>query len=103
MERQNIADIMPDTLSDELQSVVTTLLPLAVDIELCGEWLWISGDTRPHRDTLKELKCRWSARKKRWYYCPKAKRRGYHGKRREVSMGQIRVRYGSQSVASDDD
>ncbi|MEQ8673796.1 MAG: hypothetical protein RLP44_26645 [Aggregatilineales bacterium] len=30
-------------------------------------WWWISGDTYPHRDTLKRWGGRWSKRQKRWY------------------------------------
>ncbi|NJL58156.1 hypothetical protein HC928_25855, partial [bacterium] len=31
-------------------------------------WWWISGDTYPHRDTLKRWGGRWSKRQKRWYF-----------------------------------
>ncbi|RMG76282.1 MAG: hypothetical protein D6711_04370 [Chloroflexi bacterium] len=31
-------------------------------------WWWISGDTYPHRETLKSHGCRWSKKRKSWYY-----------------------------------
>ncbi|QPC83644.1 hypothetical protein G4Y79_04485 [Phototrophicus methaneseepsis] len=31
-------------------------------------WHWISGDTYPHRETLKRWGCRWSKKRKSWYY-----------------------------------
>jgi hypothetical protein len=31
-------------------------------------WFWIRGDTYPHRDTLKRWGCRWSKKRKAWYY-----------------------------------
>lgn len=37
-------------------------------IELCGAWIWLSGETRQHKDTLKTLGCYWSKNKKMWYW-----------------------------------
>jgi hypothetical protein len=31
-------------------------------------WYWIRGDTYPHRDLLKRWGCRWSKKRKAWYY-----------------------------------
>jgi hypothetical protein len=31
-------------------------------------WHWIRGDTYPHRDLLKRWGCRWSKKRKAWYY-----------------------------------
>lgn len=31
-------------------------------------WFWLTGDTYPHRETLKRWGCRWSHRRKSWYY-----------------------------------
>lgn len=31
-------------------------------------WWWLSGDTYPHRETLKRWGGRWSKRQKRWYF-----------------------------------
>ena len=36
--------------------------------ELIGEWIWISGDTWKHKETLKNLGFRWASKKKMWYY-----------------------------------
>lgn len=30
-------------------------------------WFWISGDTYPHREVLKQQGCRWSKKRKAWY------------------------------------
>ena len=35
-----------------------------LNIEICGSWLWISGDTKPHKEELKRLKFRWSQSKR---------------------------------------
>ena len=31
-------------------------------------WWWISGDTYPHRDLLRMKGCRWSKKRKAWYF-----------------------------------
>jgi len=31
-------------------------------------WHWIAGDTYPHRELLKRWGCRWSKKRKAWYY-----------------------------------
>ncbi len=65
-----------------------------VDIELIGTWLWISGDTKPHKEDLKGLGCRWHSKRVRWYW----RQHGY--KRRmntHVSMDDIRHAYGSRT------
>ena len=35
-------------------------------------WWWISGDTYPHKDTLKRWGCRWSRKRRAWYYIGEA-------------------------------
>ena len=36
-------------------------------IEITGSWLWVSGDTKPHRKELKDHGLRWSRKKEKWY------------------------------------
>jgi hypothetical protein len=31
-------------------------------------WFWLSGDTYPHRTFLKSMGCRWSNKRKSWYF-----------------------------------
>lgn len=41
-------------------------------IELIGYWIWVSGNTKQHKEKLKELKFFWSNDKKMWYWRPAA-------------------------------
>ena len=43
-----------------------------VTVEENGSWLWASGDTRPHKEELKELGLRWSKKRSAWYWKPAA-------------------------------
>ena len=77
------------------RDTLLSLLKLAgLEIELCGRWLWITGDTYQHRAALKALGCRWSSGKKAWYW--HAPDDGGAHSRRRVDMATIRAKYGSQ-------
>lgn len=50
--------------SEELEKVLNVLSGLSgVVYEVIGNWIWISGDTKEHKDTLKEMGCKWAAKK----------------------------------------
>ena len=66
-------------------------------IELCGSWLWITGNTKEHRETLKELHFCWSKQKSAWYFHAEPYRK--HSKN-SVDMWRIREMYGSQQFAT---
>ena len=84
--------------AEEFREIISALLRLSgLDVELCGSWLWIGGNTREHKDRLKKLGCRWSQNKKLWYWHhPEEGRKWYKGKK---TMGEIRTKYGSQTFA----
>ena len=79
---------------EEFREILEKLLRIeSITVELCGSWLWISGDTRPHRDELKAAGCRWSPKKKMWsWHHPEDVSHWYRGSR---SMSEIRDKYGS--------
>lgn len=76
-----------------------------VNIEICGAWVWLSGNTRAHSETLKRSKetlpdnngFRWAPKKKMWYYRPLDWRSSSRG---SWSMEDIRDEYGSDAVAN---
>ena len=77
-------------------AIVSALLKLdGLEIELCGRWLWIGGETRKHKDALKAAGCRWSSQKKLWSWHNAED--GSHWHRGSKSMAQIRSKYGSTS------
>ena len=81
--------------AQEFRTVIDALLKLDLTVELCGSWLWISGDTKPHKEALKKVGFRWSASKKMWYW--RHPEEGYTRSRGKATMNQIRTRYGSQT------
>lgn len=68
-----------------------------LEIELCGAWLWVGGDTYKHRDALNAAGYRYASKKQMWYWRPDEAACG-HSRRRQ-DMDDIRAKYGSERVA----
>ncbi len=64
-----------------------------LEIEICGLWVWVGGETKPHRDALKAAGYKWAAKKLKWYFAGVPA-----GGFRAFDMDEIRQRYGSQRV-----
>lgn len=62
-----------------------------INIEVRGSWLWITGNTFPIRNELKELGCRWSKYQKSWYWTAEP----YTRKRNKMSVQAQRMYFGS--------
>lgn len=100
--KQNLAAEVPDSgvretteSPEEFRNIVEALLKIkGIEVELCGSWLWISGDTYESKDALRACGCKWSRSKRRWYW--RHAEDGAHWSHGRSSMKQIRERYGSQ-------
>ena len=87
---------------DDFIVIVTALLKIkGIDVELCGRWLWISGNTYECKDTLKAMGCRWNSKKKMWSW--HYKEDGVYYKRKSTPMETIREMYGSQRFAAEEE
>lgn len=85
--------------AEEFREVIAALMKLdGLDVELCGSWLWIGGNTKEHKEALKAIGCRWSNNKKLWYWRHNEEGRKWH--RGNRTMGEIRTKYGSQTFTS---
>lgn len=65
-------------------------------IELCGSWLWITGNTKEWSNTIKSLGFKWSRNKAAWYFHFEPYRK--HSKK-SVDLDTIRSMYGSQKFS----
>ena len=79
----------PEAVNEALNAIIG--LP-GLDIEICGAWVWVFGDTKTHKTTLKEAGFKWAPKKKRWYFRPEDWASSSRG---GVSMDDIRGKYGS--------
>jgi len=66
-----------------------------IEIEIVGNWLWVTGDTKPVKELLKEMKFMFSPKKVAWYY----KNYKYSKSNSELSLDAIRSLYGSTKVS----
>ena len=86
--------------AEEYITIIEKLMKIkGIAVELCGSWLWISGETRANKDALKAAGCLWAAKKNMWYWHPGDYKR--HG-RSAMSMTHIRTKYGSQIIGRSD-
>lgn len=83
----------------QLRAVIVALSKFAgLEIELCGTWVYVRGETYPYRKELKDLGLRFNSHKRCWiihfddYY-------KYHKK--PVGMSYIRSKYGSVIIQTD--
>jgi hypothetical protein len=84
---------------DAIFNALSKIIHLGFDIEICGAWVWLHGDTKPHKEILKEAGFMWAPKKCLWYFRPsdyKSKGRG------KFSMDEIRNTHGSQKVTLKD-
>lgn len=90
----NSDKINMDFDSEAFISIVKFCMNTGLIVELCGSWLWISGDTKEQKDHLKELGCKWSANKAMWYYTEAPYRR----RGSKFTMDEIRATHGSKKL-----
>lgn len=86
---------------EEFRTIINAIIKLdGIQIEICGSWLWITGNTYNHRDILKELHFRFSKSKCAWYYHSEPyNKRG----RKTFTLDEIRSLHGSQIISGKPD
>lgn len=78
-----------------INNALNAIINLGFEIEVCGAWVWVNGNTKPHKETLKASGFFWSPKKLCWYFRPD----DYKSHNRSTwSMDQIRNVYGSNKV-----
>lgn len=70
-----------------------------VKIEVCGYWIWLTGDTYMHKEKIQTLGFKFSGAKKAWYWSPTIDTTKY--RRGSRSMKNIRKVYGSQIIETE--
>jgi curved DNA-binding protein CbpA len=82
-----------EAINDALNAIIN----FGLAIEICGAWVWLSGDTRTHREALKAAGFKWAPKKKQWYFRPEEYK---SSNRTSWTMEKIREAYGSEKVTS---
>ena len=84
---------------NQYKDIISALIKMqGVKVELCGSWLWITGETKTYKEQLKYIGCLWSANKSAWYYNGSdRKTKRAHCK----NMDEVRSKWGSQTIYRD--
>lgn len=84
--------------SDGFREALDKLMQLdGLNIEVCGDWIWVGGNTLSNKDAIKAVGCRWAKAKRLWYWRPE----GYvKMSRKTCSMEKIRELHGSEVFKS---
>ena len=81
---------------EAINNALNAIVGLGLNVELCGTWVWVSGNTYPHKDILKTAGFFWSKKKTAWYFRPEDSRS--HKRSGEWSMDKIRNTFGSKTI-----
>jgi len=92
---QNEEDIALDERIQELLRQIGHLPGLK--FEICGNWLWVSGNTYLHRKQLKEAGLFFAPKKKMWFWRPEEYKSHSRG---QWSIEEIRDRHGSVPLST---
>ena len=74
---------------EKIGNLIALNLP-NVRISLIGTWLWITGDTKPHKELLKAQGLRWHATRLCWYFTTSK----HHGRPSRYGLDTLAMRYG---------
>ena len=82
--------------NEAFKEVINSIIHINADIEIIGSWVWVHGGYE-YRELLKSSGFKFAPKKKCWcWHYGEYKR--HHSK--EVSLNDIRMKYGSQTVNS---
>ena len=97
-ENLSNAEIEAEILNaEQYRNAINAIINLeGLTIELCGGWIWVSGNTYTHKDILKNNGFYFASKKCMWYF--RSVEYATKTKGKSLEMGQIRIKYGSQLI-----
>lgn len=88
-----------ETVEESVVAVISSLISLKMDdvkILLIGTWVWIVGETKRYKDSLKSLGCRWHSGRSCWYFTAKPYR-GFYSKN---GLESLAAKYGYSDISN---
>ena len=83
--------------AESFMDLINKLVRIAgIEVELCGSWIWVSGNTKEFREMLKQYGFRWSHNKAAWYYHREPYRKR---SKKDMTLDDIRRMYGSEKFS----
>lgn len=99
LKRLMSADYSTDAETSELlyRDKIAAIAHLdGLELEIIGKWLWVSGNTYAHRETLRREGFCFAPVKKLWFYRALEYATRTRGEARDIN--DIRTKYGSEKV-----
>lgn len=94
-ERRPYAEARRSGAAQVIQAALLAVRGLpGITIEIVGLWVWIGGETYPHREVLKTAGYKWHGSKKLWFFA------GVKASGRNRPMHELRRKYGCEIVES---
>jgi len=93
---ENNDEFITRTDDDELNVILSMVTGLeGLVVELVGTWIWVSGNTFPHKEILKNLDFKWASKKKVWSWHKETdKCRSYT----DLTFEQVKIKHGAKKV-----
>ena len=83
---------------NQFKDLISELMTMDnITIEIIGCFVWVTGNTKPYKEKLKELKFQWHSKKFAWYLSPEDYRKR---SRKDYDLDEIRVMYGTSGKVS---
>jgi len=84
--------------AEQFKDLIAELMRMDdIIIEIIGCFVWVTGNTKPHKDKLKALNFRWHSKKFAWYLKPEDyKKRS----RKDYDLDEIRNMYGTSGAVN---
>lgn len=84
--------------SEDYRIVIEKIINLpGIKVEIVGLWIWVTGETKPVRQELKNAGLFYASKKQAWYYRRADLKELRGGKK---SLDEIRSKYGSEEINS---
>lgn len=82
--------------AEEFANIINKVIHLdGVEVEIVGTWVWLGGNTYPHRETIKAAGFFFSSKHKKWYYNGNTKKSRKHSK---LTYEQVKDIHGCKTV-----
>ncbi|HAX17356.1 MAG TPA: molecular chaperone DnaJ, partial [Actinobacteria bacterium] len=89
------------SVNDGYREAINAIIHLpGIEIEICGSWVWVSGNTKQYKDIFKANNYHWASKKIMWYFRPEEYKQTFNKK--SQSMDYIRNKYGSERIQTEE-
>jgi|DEB0MinimDraft_6_1074348.scaffolds.fasta_scaffold80935_2 curved DNA-binding protein CbpA len=101
-DSKQVEDIMANYSQELINKIMELIEKFAtnddININIIGDWIWLDGETKPHKEEIKSLGFKFSKNKVAWYWHNGNYRR--FGGKKEYSMDEIAYRHGGMFQVS---